>query len=165
MRRPSSLTPPLHRRFSWTPTNRDHVPCLCFPKTLKSVDVIWNMGKTGYNTKCYSSHDQPTLAVWRHWTILKEDDGGGPRLPHGKSVPPHERKCKLDLVEPDPTLTYFHIHRIWLSSLGEPIQTQSRGRRCLSWRKDQRRWKFPIGEWEKDNKISSKLWYSLQQNI
>ena len=40
MRPPSSLTPPSLRLFSWTPTNRDHVPCLCFPTTLKSVDIM-----------------------------------------------------------------------------------------------------------------------------
>ena len=65
-------------------------------------------GKTQFD----SSHDITILADWWNWTILKEDVGGGPRLPHGESVPPHERKCKLDLVEPDLTLTYFHIHRI-----------------------------------------------------
>ena len=108
------------------------------------------MGKTGYNTKRYSSHDQPTLAVWRHWTILEEDDGGGPRLPHGESVPPRERNCKLDLYEPELTLTYPHSHLTSLNSMGEPTQTRSRGRRCLSWRKVQRRWRFQIGEWDED---------------
>ena len=125
-------------------------------------DFLWKMGTTGHNTKCDSSYDQPTLADWRHWTVLKEDDGGGPRLPHGEIVPPYERNCKLDLDELDLTLTYFHIYRISLSSLGEPTQTRSRGRRCLSWRKVQRRWRFPIGEWDKDNRFSSKLWYWQQ---
>ena len=53
-------------------------------------DFLRKMGTTGHNTKCDSSHDIPTLADWRNWTSLKEDDGGGPRLPHGESVPPHE---------------------------------------------------------------------------
>ena len=123
-------------------------------------EFFWKMGTTQNGT-----YKQWSPADWWHRTILEEDDGGGPRLPHWESVPPRERNCKLDLYEPQLTLTYPHMHLSSLNSMGEPTQTRSRGRRCLSWRKDQRRWKFPIGEWEKDNKISSKLWYSLQQNI
>ena len=53
-------------------------------------------------------NDHPTPADWRHWTIVKEDDGGGPRLSHGESVSPRERNCKLDLYEPDLTLTNYN---------------------------------------------------------
>ena len=77
-------------------------------------------------------YKQLSPADWWHRTILEGDDGGGPRLPHGESVPPRERNCKLDLYEPDLTLTYSHMHSTSLSSMGEPTQTRSRGRKCLS---------------------------------
>ena len=68
-------------------------------------EFLWKMGTT-----LNMLYKQWSSADWWHRTILEEDDGGGPRLPHGKSVPTCERNCKLNLYETDLTLKYPHTH-------------------------------------------------------